>query len=315
MSQNPPDQPGSEQPQYGQPDQPAVTPPPQQPPAQPQYGQPPQQPPAQPQYGAPQQPGSAYPPPPPGASPYGAPAQGYAPASSTPQATDSISAAWERFKLTWSPFVIAQLLWVLGISVVMSVFMVISVAVFSVGDGGAVANGVFVTFGPAGTLIVVLAMVVLGVFFMGAFVGAALKAVDGQQVSVGDFFKPTNVAQLALLALISGAAGAVLAVTVVGPLAMAFFGAYAVLFVVDRQMSAIDAIKASIQLALANAGQTIVLILLSILISSLGSLLCGVGALATTPIALLALAHFYRRLTGPAGPAVPPQAPPAPQYG
>src|SRR5690606_27323214 len=96
------------------------------------------------------------------------------------------------------------------------------------------------------------------------------------------------------------AAAFLLTFTIVGPVLLAFFGAYAILFVVDRNMSAIDAIKASAKLAMDNVGQTIVLLLMMWLLGALGGLACGVGTLATAPIAHLALAHYYRRLTGPA---------------
>lgn len=298
MSQTPPEQPEVPQqppaPQYGQqPPAPQYGQPPQQPPA-PQYGQP-QQPPS-PQYGQPQQP-------PAGAPAYGAPNQGYAPPPAAgPQATDSIGAGWERFKLTWTPFVLAQLIWGVIIGALMGIFIAIIGAVTDGARLGLVGIAAFIT----------LFAVIIAIVFAGAFAGAALKAIDGQQVAIGDFFRPQNIGQLLLLALIYGVSAAVLSFTIVGPLAIAFFGAFALYFVVDRGMGAIDAIKASIQLAMANVGQTIIIILLAGLISSAGSLACGIGILVTAPIAQLSLAHFYRQLTGPGGAT---QAPPAPQYG
>lgn len=71
--------------------------------------------------------------------------------------------------------------------------------------------------------------------------------------------------------------------TVIGPIVLSFFLAYATYFVVDRDLGAIDAIKASAQLAMRNVGQTIIMVLLGGLIAAAGSLLCGVGMLVTAP--------------------------------
>ncbi|MFV0427205.1 MAG: hypothetical protein ACK5KU_09250 [Beutenbergiaceae bacterium] len=286
--------------------------PPSEPPAQPPYGQPDQQPPAQPQtppsYG---QPGQQPPP----AGSYAPPAAGgYAPPQPTgPQGLDSIKAGWECFKASATPFVLGTLIWGVIIGAVTVIPTVILSAVVAATDPydpygpGYVAMGGF----SVGMVVVVLLALAGAVVYMGAFASASLKAIDGHQVTVGDFFKIKNFGQLALLALIIGVAGAVLYITVIGTMAIAFFGAFAVYFVVDRNLSAIDAVKASIQLALANAGQTIIVLLLCYLLGMAGSLACGVGILVTAPIAQLAIAHFYRVLTGPSAG----QAPPAPQFG
>jgi uncharacterized membrane protein len=145
----------------------------------------------------------------------------------------------------------------------------------------------------------VLVYIALGVLQMGAFASATLKAVDGGRVSFGDFFRARNFGQLLLLALLLGLASAIVAITVVGVLVVLFFGIWSILFVVDRRQSAIEAISSSFRFATQNAGQSVVLILLSYLLNFVGGLLCGIGTLITNPLTLLGFADFYRRIAGP----------------
>lgn len=302
-----PEQPtyGQQPPTYGQqpPQQPGYG---QQPPQQPGYGQQPQQPgygqqpPQQPGYGAPAGGGFPAAPPPPGSyGQYGGSQYGM---GNQVNATDSVSAGWERFKENWAPFVLSQLVWgiLIGLVVALAMLVMGGFSAASVDPNTGELRGGLLSIGLVGFAFVLLAIVLMGVVAAGAFASATLKAVDGRPVAFGDFFRPANVGQLVLLALIYAAAAFLLTFTIVGPVLLAFFGAYAILFVVDRNMSAIDAIKASAKLAMDNVGQTIVLLLMMWLLGALGGLACGVGTLATGPIAQLALAHYYRRLTGPA---------------
>ena len=84
----------------------------------------------------------------------------------------------------------------------------------------------------------------------------------------------------------------------VGSILVAWLALFVIPFVVDRNLSAIDAIKASIQVTTRNAGQTILLYVLTAVAAGVGSLLCGVGILVALPVAGLATAWMYRKLTG-----------------
>lgn len=286
-----------------------------------QGGFPPTPPPQQGQYGPP---GPGYGGVPPAGPGYGSPAGSYggAPgyAVTSPQATDSLSSGWERFKANPWPFVLAQLAWGAIFLVPTLIMVIIAAAAGAFAtpsfnpdtgeyEGG---SGLLGALGFFGIALMVLVYIALAVIQMGAFASATLKAVDGGQVSFGDFFKVRNFTQLLLLALLIGIASAVLAITFVGPLIVLFFGVWSIFFVVDRNQGAIDAVKSSFGFASKNAGQSIVLILLAYVLNLIGGLLCGIGTLITNPLTLLGYADFYRRITGPATPTGYPQAP---QYG
>lgn len=269
------------------------------------------------QYG---QPGPGYGGPPPPA--YGSPAGAYGgvPGYGEPQATDSIGRGWAQFKANPWPFVLAQLAWG-AIFLVPTLIMVLIAAAAGAfarstynpdtqtWEGG---QGLFGALGFIGIVLMVLIYIALGIIQMGAFASATLKAVDGGQVRFGDFFTIRNFTQLLVLALLIGLASAILAITIIGPLIVVFFGVWSIFFVVDRNQGAIDSIKSSVGFAGKNAGQSIVLILLAYVLNLIGALLCGVGTLITNPVTLLGYADFYRRVTGPATPTGYPQAP---QYG
>lgn len=276
------------------------------PPATGQYGQP------GPGYGGPP-PGSAY-----GSS--GGPGDG-APYGGVvgPQATDSIGRGWALFKANPWPFVLAQLAWA-GIFLVPTLVMVLILAAAGAftttydPDSGSyrASAGLFGALGFFGIALMVLIYIALAIVQMGAFASATLKAVDGGQVTFGDFFKVRNFTQLLILALLIGIASAVLSITFIGPLIVIFFGVWAIFFVVDRNQGAIDAIRSSFNFAGKNAGQSIVLILLAYVLNFVGALLCGIGTLITNPVTLLGYADFYRRITGPSSTGGYQQAP---QYG
>lgn len=303
-SQNQPGQQGQPGPPPGQPNQPNQG----QPYGPPQPNQPYSQPPQGAPYGQPGQPGHT----PYGAPnpPYGQPGQqpgGFPSAPqfqgqpvTPPQATDAFSGGWNLFTKNWGPLVGAILVWGLLLFAIMLIVM-IPMGVFSAtsvdnGFGGSAAVG----FGIGGTILLSLVTIIAAILAGAAFYHGALRAVDTGRASFGDFFKFRNAAQVLLLALILGVVNGALSFTFILPIVVSFFTFFALFFVVDRGLGVIDAIKASVDLAMKNAGQTILLMLLIYIASFVGVLLCGVGMLIAGPVTLLASAVFYRALTGPA---------------
>lgn len=80
--------------------------------------------------------------------------------------------------------------------------------------------------------------------------------------------------------------------------ASSVFTLYAPYLILDRRMSAIAALRASCAMAAANLGQTFVNVLVLGVVSSVGGLLCGVGAFVTGPLTLIALASMYMSAQG-----------------
>ena len=73
---------------------------------------------------------------------------------------------------------------------------------------------------------------------------------------------------------------------------------FTVVALLDRNLSAVDAVKTSFELSKANFGNAFLTWLVMIAIVFVGALLCGVGLLVAVPVAALFLVFAWRRITG-----------------
>ena len=113
----------------------------------------------------------------------------------------------------------------------------------------------FVTqlFGTA--LISAVLIVVFNVAAAGLYKGAT-NVTDGKPFSVGQMFDGWDKAQVVIAAVIIAVATAIGSFLCYIPgLIVGFFTMFTILFVVDKQMTAVDAIKASVKLVTDNLGQ------------------------------------------------------------
>ena len=69
-------------------------------------------------------------------------------------------------------------------------------------------------------------------------------------------------------------------------------------FLVDKDMSPIEAITASFNLVKDNFGTVIVFWLLTILATIAGAIVCGVGLIVAIPVVVIATGYMYKRLQG-----------------
>ena len=79
-------------------------------------------------------------------------------------------------------------------------------------------------------------------------------------------------------------------------LIVGFLTQYTLLFIVDQQLSGVDAIKASIKFVTDNLANTLIYYILAVIVLFVGAILCGIGLLVAAPVALIGLAYTYRRL-------------------
>ena len=77
-----------------------------------------------------------------------------------------------------------------------------------------------------------------------------------------------------------------------------FFSQFYVWFIVDKQMGAWDAIKASFSLVNQHLGTLILFFLASVVAYLVGAILCGIGLLVAIPVIYIAQGYTYRRLQG-----------------
>lgn len=290
---------GQQQPSGGQEPYGAQQPYGQQPPygAQPTYGE--QQPSgqqapygAQPPYGAQQPYGQQPYAQPYGQAPYGAPTAGTS-------VGDAFTWGWTKFTQNVGPFL-------LGVLAYLAVIVVVSIVLFSLVVGGAVASvdpatgelrtgaGIGFVFG---YLLVLAVILLLSAFMQAGVIRATLEVAAGRRVDVGTFFRFENVGAVLLTALLVGLGTGIGSLLFVLPgLAFGFFAQFALFFVIDRRLAPVDALRASFTLVSRNLG-TVFLLFLGVYAANLiGSALCGVGQLVSFPVGLLATTWVYRRL-------------------
>ncbi|UJP39412.1 DUF2189 domain-containing protein [Cellulomonas palmilytica] len=248
-------------------------------------------------------PGGAYPPPPGGYPPPPAPG-GYGGDSSV-DVVEGFKWGWKKFTENLGPILIAILVYVVGSAILIGLwYLVISGVLLgttetTIDDDGEIHFGSgpsFVAVLLAGALISLVAVLVLSVVQAG-FIQGALRISRGESLTVDTFFKFKNLPAVILASLLVAALTAVgYALCYLPGIVVAFFAQFTLYYVVDRGTGAVDALKASFQLVRDNLVPAVLIFLGAALASAVGGLVCGVGALVTVPVALLAQAYVYRRL-------------------
>jgi uncharacterized membrane protein len=240
------------------------------------YGAPPGDP-----YGAA---GGSYGVPPPG--PSGQPASATGPYSPT----GAISYGWRKFVASPGTLLVPMIVVFVGVLVVSFLVNVLLHALYH-------ASG-FSTFLFTNALASAVISLATQVLAAGLYKGAT-RVTDGRPFSTDQLFDDWDKTQVVIAALIIAAATFVGTFLCFVPgLIVGFFTQFTLLFVVDKHLEAVEAIKASVKLVVDNLGNTILFYLLALVVLAVGAILCGVGLLVAAPVALIGLAYTYRRLQG-----------------
>ncbi|MGZ4437661.1 MAG: hypothetical protein ACXVW6_08475 [Nocardioidaceae bacterium] len=266
----------------------------------------PQQPPATP--GGPGDPGSgALPPPPPGTYGYGGPGD-YGQPAAPYSIGNAFSYGWKKFTENVGPILLAMLAIAVGVIMLQLIGNAISTSLMTTKTTAgldAQGNPTFTSTGGAtfaSITVSLLFSVVSFVVNLGIQAGIIRGALDltyGRPLSLGSMFSGLNLVQVALASVILAILTVVgLVLCILPGLVVLFFTAYTLYFVIDKEMSAIEAIQASATLVNRNFGVLLGFFLATVLAYVVGALLCGVGLLAAIPIVLIATAYTYRTLQG-----------------
>ncbi len=294
----------------GSADQPAPTPPrseqppPSAPPPPPSSDLPPAPPPGDVYGGAAAGGDGGYGTPPP-ASPYGQPAPGGSPAGPY-SAPDAVSYGWRKFFASPGTLLLPVLV-VFVVLVVTEILLYVLLYNTLLGTHDCtqtiVGQEVQTQCGPSFILRLFVTALITGLitiawsFAAAGLYKGALAVVDGKPFSMGEMFQGWDKGQVAIAAVLIGVATAIGSFLCYVPgLIVGFLMMFTLLFIVDKQMQAVDAIKASFKLVTDNLGQTIVWALLAIVVYVVGLVVCCVGLLVAIPIILIGLAYTYRRL-------------------
>ncbi|MFL0580519.1 hypothetical protein [Dietzia sp. 179-F 9C3 NHS] len=141
---------------------------------------------------------------------------------------------------------------------------------------------------------------VVGLLVQAVTIRGALLEVDGHKPSIGDFFKLHNFGWFVVAAILVGIAVFVgLFALLIGALVVSFFLYWTDLFVIDRNMTATDAMKSSFNAIKSDGGNLLALAALNVLIVIAGALALFVGLFVAIPVATLASTYAYRVITGP----------------
>lgn len=224
-------------------------------------------------------------------------------------AGDAISYGWRKFRAQPGPLVLGML----GIFALSLIVSAIAQAIFLGGVGlntlttdpsSARADAGFFGLWFGNTLVSFVGQLVVTIASAG-LVKAALLIVDGRPVSLQAAFEGWDKLQLVVASLLVSLATAIGFVLLVIPgIIVAYLMSFSTMFLVDRNLSAIDAIKASIDFTRSRVGDVLVFLLLAIVVVIIGLCLCGVGVLVAGPVALIGGAFTYRVLQGqPVSPA------------
>jgi uncharacterized membrane protein len=336
MTDQPPPYGGSQPPPPGNypPPPPGGYPPP---PSQGGYPPPPSQggyPPPPSQGGYPPPPQGGYPPPPgpggyppPGGYPQqgGYPPAGYGGGVGQQQFSvgEAFSWAWNKFTKNAVPLIVSTLIYGLIIGVLAGIVFGLAMALapdpvttYDSSEYG-FEYSTSASFGAASIFVFILGGIVLFAVagaIQSAYYSGVLDIANGRDVTIGSFFKPRNVGNVIVATLIIGIAASIGSACFVLGVAVALFTMFAVIAVLDRDMSAIDAIKASFDVAKNNFVQVLLTFLVLVAVYAVGFLLCGIGLFVAFPLMALIEVYAWRRLTGGQVAELNPQPlPPGPQ--
>jgi uncharacterized membrane protein len=142
-------------------------------------------------------------------------------------------------------------------------------------------------------LIVTLALQVL----MAALVRGSLEVADGRSPAIGELFQGWDKTQVLIAAvLVAVGTGVGFMLCYLPGLIFTFLASYTMYYVVDKQMPAVDAIKASFSFTTSHLGETILFFLLGAVVTAIGGALCGIGLLVAYPVVLVGQAYTFRTL-------------------
>ncbi|MDT5188601.1 MAG: hypothetical protein QOI28_852 [Mycobacterium sp.] len=216
--------------------------------------------------------------------------------------------AWNKFSKNAVPLIVATLIY--GVIVGVLYAIVYGVAMLLAPDpvtyydsyGSGFSASYSAGFGAASIAVLALGGLVLFVVIgaiQSAYLGALLDIANGQPVAIGSFFKPRNVGSVVLAAVIVGVLTSIgYALCVLPGLVVAIFTIFTTILIVDRNLSPIDAIKASIDIVKANFVQVLLAWLIIGVIATVGAVVCGIGLIVALPVAALFLVYTYRKLSG-----------------
>ena len=224
---------------------------------------------------------------------YGQPAYaggGAAYGQQPPGLGDALTYGWEKFRANVGPIITAVVVYVVGSVVVFGLLYATIFAAARGGDAG-LAGALFVG------AIMVVAITLLAFLVQAGLIRGALAITRGERPTTAHFFttdKLGPVVGASLLVALATGIGSLLCY--IPGIIVAYLTQYTLYFLIDKDMGAIDAIRASVQFTIAHPGTLIVFAIVGYLILVVASVACLLPLLVAFPVVLIAQAYLYKRL-------------------
>lgn len=250
------------------------------------------------------------------ANPY---AQQYAPAGPTlvpasPSLSDAFSWAWRKFSASAGVIIGAAALWAL---LLVALFVVGSIALTMVLFAGFSVNDDWLTGGQAAStavgitlaiVITVLATVVMALA-LSCWLNAMIIIADGRRPELADFARPVALGPIVVISLILGVVNGVANVVFIDLLGMEWLSwivaivlglctMWMVYQAADARLPVGDALRKGLDLAVANPGTTLLVMVITGLLALAGLLALVVGLLVALPVGVLLTLYYFRALSG-----------------
>jgi uncharacterized membrane protein len=217
---------------------------------------------------------------------------------------NAFSYAFEKFKANWGPLVVITLVLIVASFAVQFLSSLIfgaftPDATVDPVTGQIEGSGGFFGIAMILSLLGSALSYVVSLVVQAGIIKGALALTRNEPLSVGTAFNGINWGQVIVASLITGALIFIgLILCIIPGIVVIFFTWFTLYFVIDRNMPAIEAIKASVSMVRANIGNLILLFLASIAAYIVGACLCGVGLLVAIPVVILAQVYTFRTLNG-----------------
>jgi len=213
---------------------------------------------------------------------------------------DAFSWAWNKFTKHPVEILVATLVYGAIYGVLQFIFRMIE-APFTEVDSSDPDSFTF-SMGATGllvSLVLGLVGVVIGAVIQSAYIGGMLDIANGAPVTIGSFFRPRLVGNVIIASVVSSI---IILIGVVLCIIPGFIAAIMLMFttvaVLDRNLPGTEAVKTSFNLSKANFGPVALTWLVTVALTIVGILLCGVGMLVAYPVVSLITIYAWRRLSG-----------------
>ncbi len=218
---------------------------------------------------------------------------------------DAVAYGWKKFQANAGQIILAGLVVLVAIVILSTIGGVIRNLIVSDpectltnGRGLRCTNGSGFIVGQIANMFVTFFFYVAYQVVGAGIIRGALGITEGRPFVVGEIFQLERVRQIVITALIVSAAIAIGTVLCFLPgIAAAFFLSFAIYFVIDKEMEPVAAVTASFNLVKDNLGEVFVWWLVTLGLTILGAILCGVGLIVAIPVVLIGNAFVYKKLT------------------